>query len=253
VPPAVIEEAANNLVEGVSEAAGLLSELGGKHAGTLQKISQQLRQEDDEQTRRMATTILSNAFVFQEGLAGGPGDLSNVRSLEEMRGPDGTISKSAVLDEWRRILKVNYWPIFDISRRILETIPTTESKALIGVLAKTAERLLEKQLMHSHDLTGAVFQRLIADRKFLAAYYTTPASAALLVGLAFPATRARLFHWSTLAPARLAAPSGHSCTSPPLWFGPPRLSWRGFAGSGGKCVASANLSALAPKSSIRVE
>ena len=38
--------------------------------------------------------------------------------------------------------------------------------------------------MRSHDLTGAVFQRLIADRKFLAAYYTTPASAALLVGLA---------------------------------------------------------------------
>lgn len=38
--------------------------------------------------------------------------------------------------------------------------------------------------MRSHDLTGAVFQRLIADRKFLAAYYTTPASAALLVNLA---------------------------------------------------------------------
>ena len=38
--------------------------------------------------------------------------------------------------------------------------------------------------MRSHDLTGIVFQRLIADRKFLAAFYTTPASAALLVGLA---------------------------------------------------------------------
>jgi hypothetical protein len=38
--------------------------------------------------------------------------------------------------------------------------------------------------MRSHDLTGAVFQKLIADRKFLAAYYTTPASAALLAGLA---------------------------------------------------------------------
>jgi len=37
--------------------------------------------------------------------------------------------------------------------------------------------------MSSHDLTGAVFQRLIADRKFLAAFYTHPASAALLVGL----------------------------------------------------------------------
>jgi len=39
-------------------------------------------------------------------------------------------------------------------------------------------------MMRSHDLTGAVFQRLIVDRKFLAAFYTHPASAALLVGLA---------------------------------------------------------------------
>ena len=43
--------------------------------------------------------------------------------------------------------------------------------------------------MRSHDLTGAVFQKLIADRKFLAAFYTTPASAALLVGLAITSVR----------------------------------------------------------------
>jgi hypothetical protein len=38
--------------------------------------------------------------------------------------------------------------------------------------------------MRSHDLTGAVFQRLIIDRKFLAAYYTMPSAASLLAGLA---------------------------------------------------------------------
>jgi hypothetical protein len=66
----------------------------------------------------------------------------------------------------------------------LEVIPTAESAPFIEGLAKTADKLLENRLMRSHDLTGAVFQRLIIDRKFLAAYYTTPASAALLVGLA---------------------------------------------------------------------
>ena len=35
-----------------------------------------------------------------------------------------------------------------------------------------------------HDLTGRVFQRLIADRKYLATFYTLPASAALLARLA---------------------------------------------------------------------
>ena len=132
----------------------------------------------------MAATILANAFVFQESLAGGPDELAGVNSLEQLRGSNSGLTKSSILAEWRKILKVNYWPIFDIARRILEVIPTVESQPLIEGLAGTADKLLQTQLMRSHDLTGVVFQRLIADRKFLAAYYTTPGAAALLVGLA---------------------------------------------------------------------
>ena len=183
VPPHVIDKAADELVSGVSEVAGLLAEMVPAHEGAIHKISEELRQEDGEQTRRMAATILADAFIFLESLAGGPGELANVASLEQLRGR-GRLSKSGILAEWRKILKVNYWPIFDIARRILELMPTAGSKALIESLATTADKLVQSQLMHSHDLTGAVFQRLIADRKFLAAYYTTPASAALLVGLA---------------------------------------------------------------------
>ncbi|HLJ58621.1 MAG TPA: hypothetical protein VKZ50_02705 [bacterium] len=183
VPPKVIEEAANKLVEGVSEAAGLLAEVAQGNPGAMQEICKELRQHDDEQTRRMAATILANAFVFQESLARGPGGLSQVLSIEELRG-SGALTKSAVLNEWRKVLRVNYWPIFDIARRILQTVPVGHTKLLLDRLATTADRLVENRLMRSHDLTGAVFQKLIADRKFLAAYYTTPASAALLVGLA---------------------------------------------------------------------
>jgi hypothetical protein len=189
VPPEVVDAAADELVNGVSEAAEMLEEIAESNPSAVHKISVALRQEDGEQTRRMAMTILANAFVFQETLVGGPGELSSVLSLDELRDQDGNLSKSHILSEWRKILKVNYWPIFDIARRILEVIPAAASVPLIERLAATAEALLRNRLMRSHDLTGAVFQRLIADRKFLAAYYTTPASAALLSELALSALR----------------------------------------------------------------
>jgi hypothetical protein len=184
VPPDVIEAAASQLVEGVSEAAGILEGMVSAHPAAIHKISEALHQEDGQQTRGMAMTILANAFVFHETLAGGKDRLAEVRSLEELRSDDGKLSKAEVLGEWRKILEINYWPIFDIARRILTVVPTVESMYLIERLAETAAKLLANHLMRSHDLTGAVFQRLIADRKFLAAFYTTPASAALLVGLA---------------------------------------------------------------------
>ena len=200
VPPEVIEKAADQLVTGVSEAAGLLREMLEEHPGAIHQIGAELRQTDSDQTRRMAATILANAFVFQGNLAGGPDELANVNSIEQLRGSDSGLTKSAVLTEWRKILKVNYWPIFDIARRILEVIPTAESQLLIEGLAGTADKLLQARLMQSHDLTGAVFQRLIADRKFLAAYYTTPGAAALLVRLAItPDTLPEGRSWSSAA------------------------------------------------------
>lgn len=180
VPPDVIEQAVSNLVGGVSEAAGILIEIAKGNNEAMKQISKELFQEDGVQTRRMAATILANAFVFHENLAG---KIPNISSVDELRGKK-KLNKASVLKEWEKILAVNYWPIFHIAKRILEHVPVGESKHLIDRLAETADRLLENQLMRSHDLTGAVFQRMIVDRKFLAAYYTTPASAALLIGLA---------------------------------------------------------------------
>lgn len=93
IPPEVIEQAANQLVDGVREGAGLLEDMAKTNPGAIHKISQELRQEDGEQTRRMATTILANAFVFQESVAGGAGDLAAVRSLDELRSDVGGLSK----------------------------------------------------------------------------------------------------------------------------------------------------------------
>jgi len=187
VPPSLIDEAANQLEIGVQRAAAWLEEMAANHPAAMQKIAAALHQQDGPQTRRMAAAILANAFIFHEHLANGPGDLGQVRSIDELRVTGLGFTKLAILLEWQKILKVNYWSIFDISRRILEAMPAIRSSDLIGQLTRTAQKLATQSLMWSHDLTGAVFQRLIADRKFLAAFYTTPASAALLVGLAIDA------------------------------------------------------------------
>ncbi|NJS14523.1 MAG: hypothetical protein HC788_07840 [Sphingopyxis sp.] len=189
VPPAVVEKAADQLMTGVQQAAGQLAGIETKNPGALTRIAKALCQEDGEQTRRMATTILANAFMFHENLAHGPSDLGSIRNLAELEGAD-QLTRDFILAEWRAILKVNYWPIFDIACKIFEVIPPDLAKALARTLARTAAQLVENSLTRSHDLTGAVFQKLIVDRKFLAAYYTTPASAALMIGLALDKSHA---------------------------------------------------------------
>jgi len=184
IPPEIINYAVDRLMDGVREGAGLLEQITHDHAGARQRISERLHQEDGEQTRRMTAAILINAFIFHDILAGGDGKLADILMVEELRDKYSQLDKNTILREWRRILLINYWPIFNIARQLLEAIPSDNSKLLISNLADTAGWLVSSQAMKSHDLTGSVFQRLISDRKFLAAYYTTPASASLLLNLA---------------------------------------------------------------------
>ena len=96
---------------------------------------------------------------------------------------------SLVTDEWRAILRVNYWPIFWTAYQVLGRLPTMQSVDVLNILWLTAQNLISGGVTRSHDLTGMVFQRLIADRKFLATFYTKPAAASLLAGIAMPADR----------------------------------------------------------------
>ena len=183
-PPHLIDLAADILVDGVNAVASILDDMALENPGLIQHIAQTLHQEDGPQTRRMAAIILTNAFMFHERLAGGSGGWAEVRPIDRLRDKLSTINKAAVLADWHKILAVNYWSVFDISQRILAMVPTLGAREFLERLAITAQAILSSGLMRSHDLTGTVFQKLIADRKFLAAFYTTPASAALLVGLA---------------------------------------------------------------------
>ena len=88
------------------------------------------------------------------------------------------------MQAWADILAINYWPIFAIGKDILERLPSDIALQVLRRLRRTAASVNGTGVNNAHDLTGRVFQRLISDRKYLATFYTLPASAALLARLA---------------------------------------------------------------------
>ena len=63
-------------------------------------------------------------------------------------------------------------------------MPSGDAANILRRLRHTAQSVNATGVDNAHDLTGRIFQRLIADRKYLATFYTLPASAALLARLA---------------------------------------------------------------------
>ena len=107
-----------------------------------------------------------------------------VKPLLLVCGPGVANPQDETLAAWAEILKINYWPIFAIAKDILGQIPGDTAAGLLRGLRETAQRIDTTGVDNAHDLTGRIFQRLIADRKYLATFYTLPASAALLARVA---------------------------------------------------------------------
>ena len=182
LPESAITQGALLLERGVNDAAAVLDRLGARHAPVLARVAESLRQDDGEQTRRMAMAICANALVFQTAVAGthpevvGPSDPS-------LRTRRGGLSKRQVLSAWSRILGVNYWPIFAVASDIVAALPGPAASEVLDRLVDVAEGMTGLGAVTTGDLAGQMFGRLISDRKFLATFYTRPASAALLAEL----------------------------------------------------------------------
>ncbi len=177
-----IAAAADAFQSGVAQTATQLRQslLESNSKAALDKISAALHQRDSEQTTLMAVAVLANAFVFQNALAG----IHGTPTLAECRLDTGVFSVGGVSDAWQDILAINYWPVFVVAKDILTPVPQAPAQQLLAQLAETVERLSGSGIASVQDLAGQMFGRLIADRKFLATFYTLPASAALLAELA---------------------------------------------------------------------
>ena len=181
VPQRAVRKAADTLEEGIEGAAKLLDEMSKLRPGITTGIARLLGMVDVPQTRRMACAIIANALVFHEHIAGMH---TEVDSLATVCGDDVDNPQGEVLDAWGGILEINYWAIFAIARDILAQMPSGDAAIILRRLRNTAQSVQAAGVDNAHDLTGRIFQRLIADRKYLATFYTLPASSALLARLA---------------------------------------------------------------------
>ena len=175
----LIMKGALALERGVTAAAHRLR--SGDGGAFLDRMARILKQEDGEQTSRMAMAIIANALMFHTAIAGD----HDIATLAELRmAIRRSMSPFNVLEEWDRILSINYWPIFKIASDLLQEIPAGKASAILDELAAVAEEMAGIGVTTTHDLAGQMFGRLIADRKFLATFYTLPSSAMLLAELA---------------------------------------------------------------------
>ena len=179
ISPRHIEEAADTLARAVARASGILT---GLSDGCRQQIGDFLHQAPDPQTMRMASAVIADAFLCQTAIAEGC-STPNIDATRT-RGTSRGLNKRHVLDVWHEILAVNYYPVFSLASRVLTAVPDNKAGAVCDRLAAAAQDLAAAGAVEVQDLAGQMLGRLIADRKFLATFYTRPASATLLAELA---------------------------------------------------------------------
>ena len=198
-PADLIREAADTLANGAAVAAHAIVQVAALDTAIGTNIAEKLRQpwptsksEDPKQTKadqearlqtaNMATSMIINAMAYQQNLDGHSG----IKGLAQIR--EGTagklLTKDAVIKGFDAILDVNFWPIFHVAKELLLQIPASTASNILEQMASTADGIIAAT--RHNDIAGTVFQRLIADRKTLKTYYTTPEATTLLTHLAIP-------------------------------------------------------------------
>jgi hypothetical protein len=190
IPAADLDEAVSILDDGARHAGARLY----SSPGTLSRISAVFGAPPGDEPANMGALVMINAMVFQERLASINPDIRPLESTREY----GHISKAILIGVWDSILDDDYWPIFQMARDIASKLTDIESSDVLDECARTAERLLAMGIVGRHDLAGRIFNRLVSDRKFLAAFYTSIPAATLLAGLSLMPDRWPRVNWADL-------------------------------------------------------
>ncbi len=192
VPPiGNLDAAVDALDDGVRRAGARLF----RSPGTIKRISGIFNAEPSDEVANMASLLIINALVFQERLASGDGTIQPISAARR----NGIVSLPLLLRIWDEILDIDYYPIFGMARDVASEMTEIEAADVLGECASTASTMLGMQVVGRHDLAGRIFNRLIADRKLLAAFYTSIPASTLLAGLALSPDKWGDVNWSDVS------------------------------------------------------
>ena len=196
-----LESAINILEEGAKLAGSWINNSPGNSGRVAKDV---FGREPSEEISNMAALIVINAMMFHDRLIEVLPELKSVALTifprrEAFMAPHRRMANHEnLVFSWDYILSVNYWPVFKLAQDIVFCFSYLTAKEVIPICATTSSRLLAHPASRRHDLAGRIFNTLVKDRKFLAAFYTSVPAATLLSGLALDPARWENVDWSDI-------------------------------------------------------
>lgn len=144
-------------------------------------ISTRAVQRSEQDLIRIAAFILFDALLFHEVLSAAHSSIAPPTR--------GTLPTATFLEgEWRRILTIDYKPVFSIAIDVLASIPASPTgEQILSKLIEVAHAVTASGVLTRHDFMGRVYHKLLlrTTGKYYATYYTSIQAATLLATLQF--------------------------------------------------------------------
>jgi len=135
---------------------------------------------EKENIIKIGLFILFDALVFHEALASYH---PQIKSLN--RAPQNNYIPF-LRSEWKKIMQVNYIPVFSLAHRILVSFPTSPTTDyILKELIETALKVMGSGVLLKQDLMGRIYHKLLlrAMGHYYATYYTSIPAAWILANL----------------------------------------------------------------------
>ena len=198
------DEAIQDLAGGVQTAGLAIWESGA----SLDAIADVFDREPSHEVADMAALVCINTISLHERLASAGADIS---SPPQRRAGISQDYVDELTEAWGRLRETDYRPVFDQPSRVLTALARCDAVAFVARCDEAANRLTQFIASSGQDIAGQIFNKLVADRKFLSAYYTSLPSARMLAGLSLSADRWDGVDWCDMNAIRKFAVVDPAC------------------------------------------